>query len=115
MSSEPVTNELEDETLRATYTRLSVLCDAAQTLLEIAEATISDIGWMRVMHSDLSEHNHKDLSDDQWRHHNLKSLQHWSFDKELTGGLRSRNPLELAFCLILSDMRDSVEHPLVSR
>ena len=127
MSSETVTNELDHETLRTTYTRLSVLCDAAQTLLEMAEchedrdpldldteAALPASEWMNAMRSDLSKHNHKDLiSDDKWRLRTLESLQ--NFDEGLKGGLRLPEPLEPTFRLILSDMQESFTHPLVSR
>ncbi|CAD6578118.1 MAG: hypothetical protein TREMPRED_002117, partial [Tremellales sp. Tagirdzhanova-0007] len=114
MSSESITTELEDETLRATYTRLSVLFDAAQTLLEMADADLESSEWMKPMRLNLSKHNHKDLiSDDDWRRRTLDTVKY--FDKEVTQSLWFHDPFEPTFRLILSDMRESFEHPLVSR
>ena len=67
MSSGSVTSPLEDETILATYNRLSVLSDAWQALIGKTEVAGLCSEWVKSMRSDLSKHNHKDLiSDDDW-------------------------------------------------
>ena len=117
MSSGSVPDEYEikyDKTWRATYERLSVLGDALHVLVELTMAADETSQWMQTMRSNLSRHNHRDLiSDDDWRPFGQRDSQFWT--EELMGSLPVGHPLMPTLRLILSDMQESFDYPLLSR